>query len=96
MDAEAKLYKCLAKTKNAGTYDLIAPFATQAIELYAKRFGNAEYAKSIPEEEFTEQLLDCVNHIVAVDEDAKKLFDSLESEEEQSFIIAAVSGVMIG
>lgn len=95
MDAEAELYKCLAKMKNAGTYNLIAPFTSQTIELYMKRFGNKEYAKSISEEEFTEQLLDCINHIVAIDKNAKKLFDSLESEEERVFIIATISGIMI-
>jgi hypothetical protein len=96
MDVETKLYECLAKTKEAGTYDFISPLAEQSINLYMKRFGDKEYAQSIPEEEFTEQLLDCVEHIVSSDENAKKLFESLESEEDQSLIIAVISGLMIG
>lgn len=96
MDAETKLYECLAKTKKAGTYELIGPFAEKSIHLYMKRFGDINYATSISEDEFTIQLLDCINHIVSTDINAKKLFESLESEEEQSLIVGTISALMIG
>lgn len=96
MDAETKLYECLAKTQKAGTYKEIGPFAESVINLYMKRFGDATYAKSISEEEFTVQLIDCIEHIVSVNENAKKLFDSLDSEDDQNLIVAMISNIMIG
>jgi hypothetical protein len=59
-----------------------------------KRFGNKQYATSIPEEEFTNQLLDCVNHLIAVDEGTKKLFEAIPDEKDQSLIVASISAIM--
>ena len=88
------IQEILIKLQKAGTFELLKPFASHVIHLYTKRFGNIQYAKSISEEEFIKQLLDCVNHIVAVDVNAQKLFNSFANEDEQSAILALISIVM--
>lgn len=95
-DTETSLYQILAKMKKAGIYDCIGRLAEDSINLYMKRFGDINYAKSIPETEFTEQIIDCVNHLVTTNDNAKKVFNNLNDEYEQSVIIAALVGIMIG
>jgi hypothetical protein len=94
-DPEVMLYKTLANAKNEGVYDLLGKVSTKVINLYMKRFGTKEYALSIDEMEFTEQLIDCVNHLNATDEDTKKFFEKIQNEDEQSIIIASISALML-
>lgn len=94
-DPEIMLYKTLAKAKSEGVYDLLGKVSTKVINLYMKRFGTKEYASSIDENEFIKQLIDCVNHLNATDEDTKKFFEKIQSEDEQSIIIASISALML-
>lgn len=73
MGAETALYYILAKAKKNGIYECIGRFATKVITLYTKRFGYKDYAESISEDEFTEQLIDCIEHVGSSDEDGKKI-----------------------
>lgn len=95
-DSEIMFYNAMAKAKNGGVYDLLGDITSKVINLYMKRFGNKEYATSIPEIEFTEQLLDCVNHLIAVDKNAKNFFNVINEEKDQMIIIASMSTIMIG
>lgn len=95
-DAEIMLYNSLAKARDGGVYDLLKNITNRSINLYMERFGDKEYAKSIPEQEFTEQLIDCINHLVATDNDTKKFFEVINEENDQNVIIASISAMMIG
>ncbi len=96
MDAETAIYYILAKAKENGIYECIGRFARKVITLYTKRFGFKDYAESISEEEFTEQLVDCIEHVGSSDEDGKKIFEVFTDEIEQCFIGAVISNLMIG
>ena len=93
-DAEMMLYGTLAKIRDKGVFAELGNTTSKTINLYMKRFGNKQYATSIPEEEFTNQLLDCVNHLIAVDEGTKKLFEAIPDEKDQSLIVASISAIM--
>jgi hypothetical protein len=95
MDAETALYYILAKAKENGIYECIGRFATKVITLYTKRFGYKDYAESISEDEFTEQLIDCIEHVGSSDEDGKKIFEVFTDEIEQCFIGAVISNLML-
>lgn len=94
-DPEATLYRILDKAKKNDLYENFQTLATNSLNLYMKRFGTKEYALSIPEEEFSEQLIDCVNHLVKTTESGKELFKVFNTAEEQNFIVAMISGIMI-
>jgi hypothetical protein len=93
-DAEMMLYGTLAKIRDKGVFAELANTMTKTITLYTKRFGNKQYAASIPAEEFTNQLLDCVGHLIVADEDAKKLFEAIPDEKDQALIVASISAIM--
>ena len=95
MDSETALYYVLAKAKENNIYECIGRFASKVITLYTKRFGFKDYATSIPEEEFTNQLIDCIEHLAYSDEDGKKIFDVFTDQVEQCFIGAVISGIML-
>ena len=96
MDTETALYYILAKAKDNEIYDSIGRFTTKVMNLYMKRFGLKDYATSIPEEEFSEQLVDCIEHLAITDEDGKKIFNVFTDQVEQCFIGAMISNIMIG
>lgn len=96
IDAESALYTLLGKAKKEDVLKNITGLAEKCINLYIKRFGYADYAKSIPEDDFHSELIDCVEHLVATDKECAKIFEVFKTEEEQSLIIAAISGIMIG
>jgi hypothetical protein len=95
VDIEKSMYLVLDKAGKNGIKENLTSLSTKTIELYIKRFGCKDYAESIPEEEFTEQLIDCVGHLVKRNDECKKVFDIFNTEYEQSLIIAMISGLMM-
>lgn len=95
MDTETAMYAILAKAKENNVFECLGNFATKVINLYIKRFGKKDYAMSIPIKEFTDQLLDCVEHLAATDEDGKKLFGVFTDVVEQSYIVGMIDALMI-
>lgn len=96
IDAESALYTLLGKAKKEGILKNISGLAEKCINLYTKRFGYMDYAKSIPENDFYSELIDCVEHLAATDKECAKIFEVFKTEEEQSLIVATISGIMIG
>lgn len=96
MDSEKAVYLLLAKAKENNVYENLSNFVTKVINLYIKRFGLKEYAESIPELEFSEQLIDCMNNLAVIDEDGKRLFEVFTDETEQCYIGGMISSLMLG
>ena len=96
VDVEKSMYLVLDKAGKNGIKENLTSLSTKTIVLYRKRFGCKDYAESIPEEEFTGQLIDCVEHLAKTDDECKQIFDIFNTEFEQSLIIAMISGIMMG
>lgn len=89
------LRNVLIKANNGGFFNLIQEFIQKSVSLYMKRFGNIKYARSIDEDEFTKQIMDCMEHLIKEDAHCRKLFTNITEADEQNAIAAVVSFMML-
>ena len=89
------LRNVLLKANKGGFFNLIEDFTKKSIHLYMKRFGSIAYAQAISEDEFTKQLMDCMEHLIAKDRNCRELFTKITDADEQNAIAAVVSTMML-
>lgn len=95
-DVEAELYKVLDKCQKLGVYNCINSVVTKSAQIYVKRFGDVGYANSIPEDQFVEEMMDCVYHVLETDVDGQKLLEVINTEVEQEVLLSAIYGLLSG
>lgn len=93
-DVEKALYETYDKLKKANVFQYLTEFYERIILLYIKRFGNKQYAETIPTEEFILQLEDCANHVCDNFKNCHDMFYTLD-ELERSLIIAALIHILL-
>ena len=94
-DSEIEMYKLLAKIKNAGLYSDLSPFVERVLGVFGKRFGYIDHVNETDEETIADELIDCVNHVVATDKRFTKLFDLIDNEYDQTILCGMIMGIIL-
>ena len=87
-------YEMIERMKSVGVYEYIGPTINKTVFIYTKRFGNAEYARSVETNELCMQVEDCVNHFIATNKNTELLISKMTKDEHAMFLAVIMQFIL--